>query len=54
MLERYKSPSIDQIPAEMIQAGGQTRSETRKLINSLWNKEEMAKQFKRVFYYTNL
>jgi hypothetical protein len=32
-LKRYKSPGIDQIPAEMIQAGGDTlRSDMHKLI----------------------
>jgi hypothetical protein len=46
MLERYKSPSIDQIPAELFQAGGQTCSETRKLISSIWSKEELPKQLK--------
>jgi hypothetical protein len=41
-LKRYKSASIDRIPAELIQAGGKTlRSEIHKLINSIWNKEEL-------------
>jgi hypothetical protein len=32
-LKRYKSPGVDQIPAEIIQAGGETlRSEIRKLL----------------------
>jgi hypothetical protein len=32
-LKRYKSPGVDQIPAELIQAGGGTlRSEIHKLI----------------------
>jgi hypothetical protein len=40
-LKGYKSPGSDQIPAELIQAGGETlRSEIHKLINSVWNKEE--------------
>jgi hypothetical protein len=35
-LKRYKSPGIDQIPAELIQAGGDTlRSEIHKLINCI-------------------
>jgi hypothetical protein len=39
-LKRYKSPGVDQIPAELIQAGGETlRSENRKLIKLIWNKE---------------
>jgi hypothetical protein len=37
-LKRHKLPGIDQIPAELIQAGGNTlRSEIYKLINSVWN-----------------
>jgi hypothetical protein len=41
-LKRPKSPGIDQIPAELITAGGRTiRSEIHKLINSIWNKEEL-------------
>jgi hypothetical protein len=32
-LRRYKSPGVDQIPAELIQGGGETlRSEIHKLI----------------------
>jgi hypothetical protein len=39
-LKRYKSPGIDQIPAELIKAGGsEICSEIQKLINSVWNKE---------------
>jgi hypothetical protein len=46
-LKRYKSPGVDQIPAELIQAGGNTsRSEKHKLINSMWNKEELPQQWK--------
>jgi hypothetical protein len=46
-LKRYKSPGIDQIPAEMIQAGGNTlSSEIHKLINYIWNKEEFPEQWK--------
>jgi len=34
------SPAIDQIPAELIKAGGRTIcSEIHKLISSVWNKE---------------
>jgi hypothetical protein len=40
--KRYKSPGTDQIPAELIQAGRNTlRSEIHKLINCIWNKEEL-------------
>jgi hypothetical protein len=46
-LKRYKSPGTDQIPAELIQAGGNTlRSEIHKLINCIWNKEELPEQWK--------
>jgi hypothetical protein len=46
-LKRYKSPGVDQIPAELIQAGGETlRSEIRKLIKLIWNKEELPQQWK--------
>jgi hypothetical protein len=45
-LKRHKSPGIDQIPAELIKAGGRTiRSENHKLINSNWNKEELPEQW---------
>jgi hypothetical protein len=41
-LIRYKSPGIDQILAQLIQAGGETLcSEIHKLINSIWDKEEL-------------
>jgi hypothetical protein len=46
-LNRYKSPGVDQIPAELIQAGGETlRSEILKLIKLFWNKEELPHQWK--------
>jgi hypothetical protein len=38
-LKWYKSPGVDQIPAELIQAGGETCSEIYKLIKLIWNKE---------------
>jgi hypothetical protein len=44
-LEKYKSPGSDQIPAELIQAGGD-RSAIHKLINSVWNKEELPDHWK--------
>jgi hypothetical protein len=38
---------IDQIPAELIKAGGRTiHSEHHKLINSIWKKEELPEQWK--------
>jgi hypothetical protein len=38
---------IDQIPAQLIKAGGRIiRSEIHKLIISLWNKEELPEEWK--------
>jgi hypothetical protein len=46
-LKRYKSPGSIQIPAELIQTEGETlRSKIHKLINSIWNKEEVCDQWK--------
>jgi hypothetical protein len=46
-LKRYKSPGTDQIPAELIKAGGsKIFSEIHKLINSVWSKEELPDQWK--------
>jgi hypothetical protein len=45
-LKRYKSPGTDQIPAELIKAGGSTIcSEIHKLINFIWNKEGLTEQW---------
>jgi hypothetical protein len=44
-LNRYKSPGIDQILAELIQAEGEIlHSGIHKLINCIWNKEELPEQ----------
>jgi hypothetical protein len=41
-LKRYKSPGTDQMPAELIKAGGEIlRSEIHRLICCIWNKEEL-------------
>jgi hypothetical protein len=41
-MKRYKSPNTDQILTKLIQAGGNILcSEIHKLINSVWNKEEL-------------
>jgi hypothetical protein len=41
-LKRYKSPGVDQIAAELIQAGGEiVRSEIHKLIKLMWNRERV-------------
>jgi hypothetical protein len=46
-LKKYKSPGSDQIPAELIQAGGKMLLSTiHKQINSVWNKEELPDQWK--------
>jgi hypothetical protein len=46
-LKRYKSPGVDQIPAELIQAAEETlRSEIHKLIKLIWNREELPHQWK--------
>jgi hypothetical protein len=46
-LKSYKSPGTDQIPAELIKAGGETLySEIHRLICCIWNKEELLQQWK--------
>ena len=46
-LNSHQSPGIDQIPAEMIKAGGRTiYSEIHKPINSIWNKENLPEKWK--------
>jgi hypothetical protein len=46
-LKKYKSPGNDQVPTELIQAGDETLlSAFHKLINSIWNKEELPDQWK--------
>jgi hypothetical protein len=46
-LRRNKSPSIDQIPTELIKAGCRTiHSAIHKLINSIRNKEDLSKQWR--------
>jgi hypothetical protein len=41
-LKSHKSPGINQIPSELIMAGGRTfRYEIHKLIISFWNDEEL-------------
>jgi hypothetical protein len=45
-LKRYKFPASDQILAQLIHAGGETLwSEVHKLVNSIWNKEELPEQW---------
>jgi hypothetical protein len=46
-LKNYKSPGCGQILAELTQAGGETLpSVIHKLINSIWNTEELPDQWK--------
>jgi len=46
-LKSHKSPGIDQIPAELIKAGGRTIFfEIHKYTNSIWNKEELHEEWK--------
>jgi hypothetical protein len=45
-LKMYKSPVSDEIPAELIPAGGKILlSAIHKLINCVWNKEELPDQW---------
>jgi hypothetical protein len=47
-LKSYKSPGSDQIPAELIKAGGETLySKIHRLICSIWNNEELSQQWKK-------
>ena len=46
-LKRHRSPGIDQIPAELMKARSRKfRSEVSKLINSIWNKDELSEEWK--------
>jgi hypothetical protein len=46
-LKKYKSPSSDQIPAKLIQAGGEMLlSAIHKLINSIWSMEQLPDHWK--------
>jgi len=45
-LKRHKSPGTDQLPAELMKAGGRTiHSEIHNLMNCIWNKEELPEQW---------
>ena len=45
-LKSHKSPGIDQIATEFIEAGGRTICyEIHKLIISIWNKEELPEEY---------
>jgi len=46
-LKSHKSPGIDQIPAELITAGGKTIClEIHKLVTSIWKKEKLPEEWK--------
>ena len=46
-LKIHKSPGIDEIPAELIKAGGGTIFlEIHKLITSIWKKEKLPEEWK--------
>ena len=46
-LKSHKSPGIDEIPAELIKAGGRTIClEIHKLITSIWKKEKLLEKWK--------
>jgi len=46
-LKSHKSPGIDQIPAELIKAGGRTIClEIHNLITSIWMKEKLPEEWK--------
>jgi hypothetical protein len=47
-LKKYESPRSDQIPIELIQAGGEILLfAIHKVINSVWNKEALPDQWKQ-------
>jgi len=44
---KTQSPGTDQIPTELIKAGGRTiRSEINKFTNSIWNKQDLTEEWK--------
>jgi hypothetical protein len=50
-LKRYRSPGVDEIPAELTQTGGKTLPlEIHKLIKLIWNREELPHQWKVLCY----
>jgi hypothetical protein len=53
-LQSFKFLGSDQIPAELVQAGGEIlRSKIHVLINSIWNTEKIARSVDGVYYCTS-
>jgi hypothetical protein len=51
-LKNYTSPGSDNIPAELIQAGGETLwSENHKLANSVLSKEELPEKWNESYNF---
>jgi len=47
-LKRHKSPGIDHVPGELIEARGRTiHFEIHEIIISIWNKEELPEEWMR-------
>jgi len=52
-LKGHKSPGIDQIPAELIKAGGRTIClQIHKLVTSIWKKEKLPEEWKESIIIT--
>ena len=53
-LKNHKSPGIDEIPVELIKAGGGTIClEIHKLITSIWKKEKVPEEWKESIVVPN-
>jgi hypothetical protein len=47
-LKRYESPGVDQIPGELIQAGGETLHLEIHKLKLIWNKDVLQHQWKEL------
>jgi hypothetical protein len=53
-LKSYKSPGSDNIPAELIKAGGETLySEIHRLICSVWNRRNCHRSGRNLLLYSS-